>query len=418
VAGAAIPTTLQDLLLARLDRMASDKEVAQLGAVIGRTIVYGVIRAASSLDEATLRLELDKLVGAGLLFVKGSPPRAVYTFKHALIQDAAYQSLVKKRRQQLHQAVAERLEERFPEVAATQPELLARHFTEAGAAGRATDYWLAAGRRAQAAFANAEAIDHLRRGLAVIAGLPASSDRDARELPFQVSLGVALMTGRGYAHPDLEAVQTRARELCERLGPSSPLFHVLWGNWAWRLIRDEHDEAIRLAHRLAALAEERADRGLIVEAAFAVGITSLYRGEFAACRAACARCRELEDPAAALAHAAHTGQNVGMASRATRPWRRGTSGFRTRPPRGCGRRSSSPAGWGTRSTSRIAYTTPTGWRTCSATVRPASATPRSAWPCRRSRASRSGSRWPSSAAGPGTWSPGGPARRWRTWPGG
>jgi class 3 adenylate cyclase/predicted ATPase len=314
-AGAAIPTTLQDLLLARLDRMASDKEVAQLGAVIGRTFGYGVIRAASALDEATLRAELDKLVGAGLLFVKGSPPRSVYTFKHALIQDAAYQSLVRKRRQQLHRAVAERLEERFPEVAATQPELLARHFTEAGAADRATDYWLAAGRRAQAAFANAEAIDHLRRGLAVLAGLPESPERDTRELPFQVALGVALMTGRGYAHPDLEAVQTRARELCERLGPSSPLFHVLWGSWALRLIRDEQNEAIRLARQLAALAEARADRGLIVEAAFTVGITSLYRGEFAACRAECGRCRELEDPATALTHAAQTGQNVGMASR-------------------------------------------------------------------------------------------------------
>jgi predicted ATPase len=313
--GADIPTTLHDLLLARLDRMASDKSVVQLGAVIGRTFAHEVIRAASELDEPALRVELDKLVGAGLLFAKGTPPRCTYTFKHALIQDAAYQSMVKKRRQQFHRTVAEKLEERFPEVAQTQPELLARHFTEAGEAPRAIDYWLRAGLRAQAAFANAEAINHLRRGLALIAGLPESPDRDALELRFQVPLAVALMTARGYAHPDLEAVHARARALCERLGPQAPLFHVLWGNWALRLIRDELDEADRLAGELCTLAEQRADRGMVVEASFAVVITSLYRGEFARCRAACERCRELEDTSAALAHSAHTGQNVGMAYR-------------------------------------------------------------------------------------------------------
>ncbi|AMV28434.1 Serine/threonine-protein kinase PknB [Gemmata sp. SH-PL17] len=313
--GADIPTTLRDLLLARLDRMASDKAVVQLGAVIGRTFAHAVIRAASELDEQALRVELDKLVGAGLLFSKGSLPRTTYTFKHALIQDAAYQSMVKKRRQQFHRAVAEKLEERFPEVAQTQPELLARHFTEAGEADRAIDYWLRAGRRARAAFANAEAIEHLRRGLGVLAARPESPDRDALELQFQIPLAVALMTARGYAHPDLESVHARARELCERLGPSAPLFHVIWGNWALRLIRDELDEANRLAGELCELADRRADRGMRVESDFAVAITSLFRGEFARCRAAATRCRELEDAGAALAHSAHTGQNVGMAYR-------------------------------------------------------------------------------------------------------
>jgi predicted ATPase len=313
--GATIPTTLHDLLLARLDRMASDKEVVQLGAVIGRTFSYAVLRAASNPDESALRAELDKLVGAGLLFAKGVPPRCTYTFKHALIQDAAYQSMVKKKRQQFHQRVAEKLEEQFPEVAGTQPELLARHFTEAGAAARAIEYWLTAGRRAQAAFANAEAIEHLHRGLGLVAALPETPDRDALELRFQVPLAVALMTARGYAHPGLESVHARARVLCERLGPSAPLFHVLWGNWALRLIRDELDEADRLAGELCALAERSADRGMVVEAAFAVAITSLYRAEFARCRSACERCRELEDATAAVAHSAHTGQNVGMAYR-------------------------------------------------------------------------------------------------------
>jgi predicted ATPase len=313
--GATIPTTLHDLLLARLDRMASDKEVVQLGAVIGRTFSYAVVRAASNLDESALRAELEKLVGAGLLFAKGVPPRCTYTFKHALIQDAAYQSMVKKKRQQFHQRVAEKLEEQFPEVAGTQPELLARHFTEAGAAGRAIEYWLTAGHRAQAAFANAEAIEHLNRGLGVLAELPEAPDRDALELRFQVALAVALMTAHGYAHPGLESVHARARVLCERLGPGAPLFLVLWGNWALRQIRDELDEADRLAEELCALAERSADRGMVVEAAFAVAITSLYRAEFARCRAACDRCRELEDATAAVAHSAHTGQNVGMAYR-------------------------------------------------------------------------------------------------------
>ena len=137
----SIPATLQDLLLARLDRMASNKDVVQVGAAIGRTFSYELLRAAAELDPSALRAELDKLVGAGVLFAKGTPPRDTYTFKHALIQDAAYQSLVKKRRQQVHLRIAEALERAFPDAADTQPEVLAHHFTEAGRTESAIEYW-------------------------------------------------------------------------------------------------------------------------------------------------------------------------------------------------------------------------------------------------------------------------------------
>ena len=146
---APIPATLQDLLVARLDRMASNREVAQVGAALGRTFSHEMIRAVCGLEETTLRQELAKLVDAGLLFAKGAPPRCTYTFKHALIQDAAYQSLGKKRRQQFHRTIAEILEQQFPEVARTQPELVAHHYTEAGLTRQSISYWLAAGKRAR-----------------------------------------------------------------------------------------------------------------------------------------------------------------------------------------------------------------------------------------------------------------------------
>ena len=289
------------------------------GAVIGRTFAANVIQAASDLDESTLRAELDKLVGGGLLFAKGvAPPRTTYTPKARIdSRTPPYPVDGEEEAAAVPSSSSERkLEQRFPEVAETQPELLARHFTEAGAAARAVDYWLKAGQQgaSQLREHGGDWSSPARaRGARGIAGNRPVAH--AQELQFQVSLAVALMTARGYAHPDLESVHTRARALCERLGPLAPLFHVIWGNWALRLIRDELDEANRLAGELCELAEKRQDRGLQVEANFSVAITSLYRAEFARGRAACDRCRALEDPTAAIAHSAHTGQNVGMAYR-------------------------------------------------------------------------------------------------------
>ena len=164
----AIPATLQDALMARLDRLAVVKEVAQLGAVLGREFAYELLQAVAPLDEATLQQALARLVEAELLYQRGLPPQATYIFKHALIQDAAYQSLLKSTRQQLHQRIVQVLEARFPETAETQPELLAHHYTEAGLAEQAIPYWQRAASRAIQRSANVEAISHLTKGLELL----------------------------------------------------------------------------------------------------------------------------------------------------------------------------------------------------------------------------------------------------------
>ncbi len=168
----AIPDTLQDSLMARLDRLPQVREVAQLGSVLGREFAYEMISGLSTVGEVTLQAGLGQLVEAELLYQRGRPPRARYIFKHALIQDAAYQSLLRRTRQQYHRQVAQLLESKFPEVVEAQPELLARHFTEAGRASEAVFYWQRAGEKAVQRSANREAIGHLTRGLELLATLP------------------------------------------------------------------------------------------------------------------------------------------------------------------------------------------------------------------------------------------------------
>ena len=178
----AIPSTLQDSLMARLDRLATTKEIAQVGATLGREFSYDVLRAVSPLEENPLQQGLSQLVAAELLYQRGTLPHATYIFKHALIQDTAYQSLLKSRRQQLHQQIAQVLEERFPDTKDTQPELLAHHYTEAGLISRAIPYWQQAGQLAVQRSANAEAISHLTKGLKVLKTLPDTLERAQQEL--------------------------------------------------------------------------------------------------------------------------------------------------------------------------------------------------------------------------------------------
>src|SRR3990170_3228369 len=189
----AIPTTLHDSLMARLDRLATAKEVVQLGATLGREFTYELLKAVSPLDEVTLQTGLDKLVEAELLYQRGLPPQARYFFKHALIQDAAYQSLLKSKKQQYHQKIGKILEERFPETVETEPELLAHHYTEAGLRGEAIAYWHRAGERARQSSANVEAIGHLTKGLELLKTLPDTPERTQQELDLQTTLGPALV---------------------------------------------------------------------------------------------------------------------------------------------------------------------------------------------------------------------------------
>jgi predicted ATPase len=189
----AIPDTLQAALMARLDQMDAAKEVVQLGAVLGREFHYELIRAVSSQDDETLQMGLAQLVEAELLYQRGRPPRARYIFKHALIQDTAYQSLLRSTRQQYHRQIAQVLEERFAEIVSNQPKLVAHHYTEAELNERAVRYWQQAGERAKQRSANVEAIAHLTRGLALLAAFPEMEERAQQELALQMALGPALM---------------------------------------------------------------------------------------------------------------------------------------------------------------------------------------------------------------------------------
>ncbi len=228
----AIPSTLQDSLLARLDRLAPVKEVAQIGAVIGREFSYELLAATAQMDEPKLRIALDELVRAELAFCRGTPPDAIYTFKHALVRDAAYESLLKSRRQQLHGRIATILRERFPDRAEAEPEVLAHHATEGGLLDEAVSYWYKAGLRANYRSANAEAIAHLSKGLDLLAPLPESSARDNREIDLQLALGIPLAATKGRGSAEAMATYTRAQELCDRLGSEpAQLFPALRGLW-------------------------------------------------------------------------------------------------------------------------------------------------------------------------------------------
>jgi serine/threonine protein kinase/tetratricopeptide (TPR) repeat protein len=280
-----IPATLQDLVMARLDRMEGGLEIAQLAAVLGREFAYELLSAVATLDEPAIQSELGKLVQAEILYQKGRPPRSTYTFKHALLEDALYNALIKSKRRQFHQRIGEVLEARFPQTVETRPELLAHHFTEAGKTEKAIAYWLKAGQRSRERSALCEAIGHLTRGLALLDSLPESRARDERELQFLTTLGPTYITARGYAAPEVGPILLRARELCQRIDDPQQLFGIMLGMWEWRIVRADLRLCVDLAADGMALAERRKDAGMMMEALFMPGVTMFYRAEFAGARA-------------------------------------------------------------------------------------------------------------------------------------
>jgi predicted ATPase len=277
----AIPDTLQDSLMARLDQMNTAKEVAQLGAVLGREFAYEVIQALSSQDDETLQAGLSQLVEAEMLYQRGRPPRSRYIFKHALIQDAAYGSLLNSTRQRVHQQIAELWETRFAGIVETQPELVAHHYTEAGCHEPAIDYWQRAGQRAAQRAANPEAIGHFTQGLALLATRPDTPERTQQELDLQMALGPALMVIKGFGHPEVEQAYARARELCQQVGETPELFPVLYGLWRFYRARGELHTARELGQQLLTLAEQQDDPTLRLVAHAALGATLYTLGEFA-----------------------------------------------------------------------------------------------------------------------------------------
>ena len=275
----AIPATLQDALMARLDRLAPVKDVAQLAAVLGREFMYETLRAVAPLEEETLRQGLEQLVDAELLFQRGTLPQATYVFKHALIRDAAYESLLRSTRQQYHQRIAQVLELQSAEATSIPPELVAHHYTEAGLGAQAIPYWQRAGQRAIERSAHLEAIAHLTKGLEVLATLPDTPERTRSELDFQLTLGPAWMVIKGWSDSEAKRIYTRARELCQLTGETPQLFPTLWGLWIFYAGRGELGTARELGEQLLALAERVHEPMLLLQACHALGPTLFWLGE-------------------------------------------------------------------------------------------------------------------------------------------
>jgi serine/threonine protein kinase/predicted ATPase len=311
-----IPATLQDLVMARLDRMEGERPIAQLAATLGREFSYELLSAVADVDEPALQRDLEELARAEILYAKGRPPNSSYTFKHALLEDALYNALVKEKRQQFHRRIGEVLKTQFPQTAETRPELLAHHFTEAGLASEGVEYWLKAGLRAVERSAHHEAINQLTTAARLLDTLEASDTRDQTELRVLGLLAPEHMAVRGYAAPEAGPILTRARELCEKIGQPSHLLAILLGTWEWRLVRGDIRMCPDLAADGMALAERVNDPGMLMEALFMQGVTMFYRGQFADARAHFEKAiSSYDDRERTKAWAAHTGHNAGVTHR-------------------------------------------------------------------------------------------------------
>jgi class 3 adenylate cyclase/predicted ATPase len=251
----AIPTSLRASLLARLDRSAPTREVAQIGAALGRSFSHELIAAVAQMPPRKLDDALVQLMQAELIFRRGTPPDAAYTFKHALLQDATYDTLLRSRRQELHGRIVVTLEDRFPEIVETQPEVLARHCTEAGFAEKAVSYWVKAGRQAISQCAMIEAVAQLSKGLDLLSGIHDSVARQQQELDLQIALGHALLATKGYGASEPGEAYVRARQLCEQLNRPAQLGTILAGQFAFRQVRAELEQAERHAEEISQLGD-------------------------------------------------------------------------------------------------------------------------------------------------------------------
>ncbi len=269
----AIPSTLHDSLMARLDRLAPAKEVAQIGAAIGREFSHRLLAEVSPAHDNELNDALGQLVESELVFRRGRPPDATYVFKHALLRDAAYQSLLRSKRQTLHRDIAVAFEESFPETAETEPEILAHHYTEAGLAEQAVGYWRRAGPRAVERSANVEAIAHLTKGRELFSSLPDSNERPQDELALQAPLGVALTAAKGYGTPETGEALMRARDLCKEVGDTPQTSEVLYGLFNYFVVRGDFDAARDLAEECLDLVQGDEDRQRLMAAHSALGQT-------------------------------------------------------------------------------------------------------------------------------------------------
>jgi class 3 adenylate cyclase/predicted ATPase len=311
----AIPATLQDSLMARLDRLASVRLVAQIGAAIGREFSYALLRVVSRLSENELEAALARLVASELVFQRGAPPDAIYTFKHALVQDAAHASLLRSTRQQLHAQIADALETHFPELMDSQPELLAQHYAEAGLVEKSVAYWSQAGRRSAARSAMAEAAAQLQKGLDQLTLLPDNRQRQQQELEFWSALGAALRFVKGQATAEMGHAYARARELWEQLGCPSRFLHIPYGQSRYHGYRGELDVAQRLDEDLLRLSRQRDDSAGLVLGHQSSGRHLMLVGRFASARSHLEEVLTLYDPISHGSVGYQTGSDLRVAAR-------------------------------------------------------------------------------------------------------
>ena len=307
-----VPVTLQDALMARLDRLGRWKEVAQIGALIGPRFSFKMLAALLPREEE-IAVALQHLLAVGLIRSDGAPPDAVYTFKHTLLQDVAVASLLRSRRVSLHIRIARTLESEFPQTALAEPELLAWHYSSAGLVEPAVGWLLSAAKRAMQRSANVESINHLKKGLELLNTLPDSPERDRRELDLQTHLGAVLTAAKGFAAPEVRDAYERARSLCECLEDPSQVFPVLRGLWVYHLVRAEWRQAQDLSRQMLELGERKNDVGYQLEGHRALGMTLLWRGEL---RQACEHFElgcNAYDPERHHQHAVFYGNDPGVA---------------------------------------------------------------------------------------------------------
>jgi class 3 adenylate cyclase/predicted ATPase len=280
----AIPATLQDSLMAQLDRLVTAKGVAQMGATIGRQFAYDLLQAVSQLDASTLQRELGRLVEAEIVYQRGLPPQSTYMFKHALIQDAAYHSLLKSTRQHYHQRIAQVLEEQFPEISATQPELVAHHYTEAGLSAQAIGYWQRAGQQASDRSAYLEAVSHFTTGIELLTALPETPAHTQQALTLYIALGAALQITKGQGAPEVEHAYTQARALCQQVGETPEMVPILLGLWRFYNQRAHFHTARELGDTLLRLGQQADAPTLAVIAHYTLGVTLFCLGTLPASR--------------------------------------------------------------------------------------------------------------------------------------
>jgi len=307
-----IPTTLQDSLMARLDHLGPVRRVAQIGAAIGREFSYALSRAVSRLPEDELQTALGRLVASELVFQRGTPPDACYSFKHALVQDAAHDSLLRSTRQQLHAQIAEALEAHSHELMDSQPELFAQHYAEAALVEKSVAYWGKAGHRSATRSAMAEAAAQLQKGLDQLALLPDTPERQRQELEFSSALGAVLNVVKGASAPEAGHAFARARELWEQLGSPSEFIHIPFGQSLHHMLRGKLDVAQSLAEDLLRLSRQRNDSAGLVLGHLSSGRNLMVVGRFASSRSHLEEALALYDPVShrSLAHRAEVHPHV------------------------------------------------------------------------------------------------------------